>query len=726
MDDAAVNLPLPAKQRVAVVRVDLGVNQEFDYLVPPSLATRVGEGARVRVPFGRRVVNGTVVGLHPEGKAPMKGVSLKIIYEVIGDTPVLAAPILQLARWMAGYYLCPLDLCLRAVAPAIVRTRASMRKMKPRADPELDAAAAEMVPSRPLPLTPAQAVALTRVLAALREKTPKPILLFGITGSGKTEVYLQAIEEVLRAGRGAIVLVPEISLTPQTVERFRSRFMISAPPAKETSPPLFESIAGSATSPSSPPIGNQKSQIGNGLAVLHSGLSQGERFREWQRIRSGEARVVVGARSAVFAPVRDLGLIVVDEEHEPAYKQEEMPRYHARDVAVMRGHLEGAAVLLGSATPSLESFHNAREGKYELCRIPERVDGRKLPRVRVVDMRTEIMRQKGLSVFSQSLHGAILSRLERGEQTILYLNRRGYASSMICRKCGYVAMCPQCSIALSYHRASQKLLCHFCGHQEAAPRCCPQASCRDPAIRFQGFGTEKLEETVKACFPQARVARMDSDTMTGRRDHERTLLRFRMGRLDILLGTQMIAKGLDFPRVTLVGIIYADLGLHIPDFRSGERTFQQITQVAGRAGRGEVEGEVIVQSFTPHHSAIQFGRRQDYEGFYDEEVRFREQLNYPPFNHLTKIEFTAEQASKAEFAAQKFRDALVRRMGSGVRVLGPNPAPLARLRGRHRFHLLLRDSRRKGRKEDLQKMLADWPRDGDVRVSADVDPTQLL
>jgi primosomal protein N' (replication factor Y) len=715
-----------ALARVAVVRVDLRLNQEFDYLVPPSLAASAVPGARVRVPFGRRVLQGTVLALRAPGARLPAELALKPIYEVIGDAPVLSAPVLQLARWMSEYYLCPLDLCLRAVAPSVVQRRATLRKVRPRADAELEEAAAAAVASQPLPLTGAQAAALERVLLATREKAPRPVLLFGVTGSGKTEVYLQAIAEVLRAGRGAIVLVPEISLTPQTVERFRSRFVLPSPPPRPPTGSLFEPGAESplATAPS--PIGNRQSATGNVLAVLHSGLSQGERFREWQRIRSGEARVVVGARSAVFAPVRDLGLIVVDEEHEPAYKQEEMPRYHARDVAVMRGRLEGAAVLLGSATPSLESFRNAREGKYALSRLPERVDGRKLPRVRVVDMRVEIIRQKGLSVFSQSLHGAILSRLERGEQVILYLNRRGYSASLLCRKCGFVATCPECSVALSYHRADQKLLCHFCGHQEPAPSRCPKPECRDPSIRFQGFGTEKLEEAVKACFPQARVARMDSDTMLGRADYERTLLRFRMGRLDVLLGTQMIAKGLDFPRVTLVGIIYADLGLHVPDFRSGERTFQQVTQVAGRAGRGDLEGEVIVQSFTPHHSAIQFGRRQDYEGFYEEESGFRRQLDYPPFNHLTKLEFTSAQASKAEFAARRFAEALARDAGPGLRLLGPCPAPMPRLRGRHRFHLLLRDSRRKGRKDDLRKLLDAWPRDGDVRVTVDVDPIQML
>lgn len=504
------------------------------------------------------------------------------------------------------------------------------------------------------------------------------------------------------------MLVPEIALTPQTVERLRARFsQVAWPPSN----------GGEAES--QPPATGI-------LAVLHSGLSQGERFREWQRIRSGEARLVVGARSAIFAPVHQLGIIVVDEEHETTYKQEENPRYHARDVAVMRAHFENAVAVLGSATPSLESFHNSQSGKYTLCRMPDRIDSRKLPVIRVVDMRREMLRQKGFSIFSTPLKSAIQLRLERGEQVILYLNRRGYASSMLCTKCGYVAMCPECSVTLSYHRQAQQLKCHFCGHHQRAPLKCPEPSCADPGIRYSGIGTEKLEEAVSKLFPHARMARMDSDTMTHRRDYERTLLRFKMGKLDILLGTQMIAKGLDFPRVTLVGIVYADVGLHFPDFRSGERTFQQITQVAGRAGRGEVEGEVIVQTFTPAHSAIQFGRRQDFEGFYSEEVRFREPLSYPPFNHLTKIECTAVQESKAEFVAENIKRLLHERVGNSVRVLGPAPAPMARLRGRFRYQLLLRDARRKNLKMILRSILQELPRSGDVMVTADVDPVQML
>ncbi len=695
----------PAEEHLAVVRVDLGLDREFHYLIPPLLMGMVVAGARVRVGFGRRTVLGTVVSTQARSGSGVDPAALKPVIEVIGIGPLLTPPILCLAEWMASYYLCPLELVLRSVAPAVVQKRASMRRVAPRSDPELETAAAEIVPSLPLTLTPQQAVALDMVLAALSRPAPKPILIFGATGSGKTEVYLQAMDHVLKRGGGVIYLVPEISLTPQTIERLRARFDTLTPAgAGEGAAPVRSSF----------------------LAVLHSGLSQGERFREWQRIRAGEARLVVGARSAVFAPVKELGMIVVDEEHEHTYKQEESPCYHARDVAVVRGRLEGAVVVLGSATPSMESFHNVQQGKYEICRMPDRIDGRKLPKIRVVDMRREMLRQKGATIFSEPLKSAIQLRLERGEQVILYLNRRGYASAMLCKKCGYVAMCPHCTLSLAYHREEGRLLCHFCGFSQKVPTCCPKEGCGDPSIRYTGLGTEKLEEVTRRLFPHARLARMDSDSMSRRGECERTLLRFKMGRLDLLIGTQMIAKGLDFPRVTLVGIVYADAGLHLPDFRSGERTFQQITQVSGRAGRGEVEGEVIVQTFTPEHSAIQHGQRQDFEGFYKEEASFRKELNYPPFNHLTRIEFSSVQESKADHAAQAFRKLLEARFGDGLRLLGPCPAPIPRLRGSHRIHLLVRDGRRRGQKDALQSVLDGFPKGRDVLIKADVDPLQML
>lgn len=685
--------------RVAVVRVDVRISKEFHYLIPRGLRKHVVPGARVRVPFGSRLILGTVLKVESGSclETLTDGVrsSLKPIHDVAGEGVMIAPALMRLVEWMADYYLCPLDLVLRSVTPSVVQQKTAMRRVKRRPDAELDEAAAELLPTQPLPLTPQQSVALQRVLAGTALAHPQPILLFGVTGSGKTEVYLQAIARILKEGRSAILLVPEIALTPQTVERLRSRFATNT------------------------------EQAGL-LAILHSGLSQGERFHEWQRIRAGVARLVVGARSAIFAPVQKLGLVIVDEEHENSYKQEESPRYHARDVAVMRGHFEGAAVVLGSATPSMESFHNAHIGKYELCRMSDRIDGRILPVIRIVDMRGELSKAKGLPIFSDFLRSAVQLRLEREEQVILYLNRRGYASAMICQKCGYVAMCPHCSISLTYHLGEQQLKCHFCDFQQAAPRVCPVEGCRDPSVRYAGLGTEKLEEAVHKLFPHAHVARMDSDTMTRRHDYERTLLRFKMGKLDILLGTQMIAKGLHFPRVTLVGIVNADIGLHLPDFRSGERVFQQIIQVAGRAGRGDVPGEVLVQTFTPDHSAVRFARLHDYEKFYREEIHFRKELDYPPFNHLTLIHCSSLKDEQAEFVAETIRKTLADKVGASLRILGPCSAPLSRLRDRNRVHLLLRDSRIKRQKQIVREVLASLPRSGDVRVSADVDPLNML
>ena len=524
---------------------------------------------------------------------------------------------------------------------------------------------------------------------------PNTFLLHGVTGSGKTEVYLQAIARTLEMGKGAIVLVPEISLTPQTVERFKARFS----------------------------SGSHQTQV----AVLHSHLSAGERHDEWHKIRKGRARIVIGARSAIFAPVDPLGLIIVDEEHEHSYKQEEAPRYNARDVAVVRGLAEDAVVVLGSATPSLESYHNAKKGKYRLLELPHRADNAKMPIVRIVDMRQTAKKQKDQTVLSPQLKEAILQRLEKKEQVMLFLNRRGYATSLQCPQCGYIAQCPNCSVSLTYHRAEQKLCCHICRHEAAAPTVCPEKSCRNPAIRFAGLGTEKVESTLTRLFPHARISRMDSDTLKRKDDFRRILGDFRTGKIDILVGTQMIAKGLHFPNVTLVGIIHADLGLHIPDFRAGERTFQLLTQVAGRAGRGDVEGEVWVQAFTPFHPSIQYARRHDFLGFYEQEIEFREQLRYPPFSRIALLTFRGRNEEKAEFTANHFRkelDALVKDFPD-LTISGPAPAPLAKAEKNFRFQIMLRV----GQMSRLSKRMNDFIQKSqlpdDVLMSIDVDPVNL-
>jgi primosomal protein N' (replication factor Y) len=537
-------------------------------------------------------------------------------------------------------------------------------------------------------------------------------LLHGVTGSGKTEVYLQALAHALEQGKGAIVLVPEISLTPQTVERFKARF--------------------------------SSGQLQTLVAVLHSHLSTGERHDEWHKIRQGRARIVIGARSAIFAPVDPLGLIIVDEEHEHTYKQEEAPRYHARDVAIMRGQMENAVVVLGSATPSLESYYNCKKGKYTLLELPERVDNQKMPHVRVVDMRQAAYKEKGPPIFSPQLKEAITQRLERGEQTILFLNRRGYSTALQCPKCGYVAQCPNCSLALTYHRIEQKLSCHICGHNEKVPAVCPNPKCKNPAIRFAGTGTQKVEEMLGKLFPSARVRRMDADTMKRKDDYRKTLGDFRTGKTDILVGTQMIAKGLHFPNVTLVGIIYADLALHQPDFRAGERTFQLLTQVAGRAGRGDVEGEVFVQAFAPFHPAIQYARRHDFAGFYEQEIEFREQLKYPPISRVALLTLKGRNEDKVKFSAEHLKKILESKVqgpkskdsASGATldlgpwtldlvISGPAPAPLLRAEQFYRYQIMLRTRAMSKLSQTLAKIIATLALPDDVMLAVDIDPVNL-
>ncbi|MGD0016187.1 MAG: primosomal protein N' [Verrucomicrobiia bacterium] len=743
---------------IAKVVVDLSLDREFDYRIPASLAGSVRVGSRVAVPFGRTRAQGYVVGLADSSPHPR----LKEIAEVVGKKPLLSDKILELTRWMAKYYCCRVEQAVRCALPEVVRKAKISWKERQfvklgRISPEEFAALAKrakaqariietlrandegmfvarlleqtntgadavkklaakgyikvsdrieerdpfggevFLPTEPLSLTAEQQQALDLCRAAI-DNVGKPILIRGVTGSGKTEVYLQAIDHALRQGKDSIVLVPEIALTPQTVERFRARF-----PHQQ-------------------------------ITVLHSHLSEGERHDQWHKVRDGESHIVIGARSAVFAPVQALGLIVVDEEHENTYKQEDAPRYNARDIAVMRGKLEGAAVVLGSATPSLESFYNAQRGRYALATLGQRVDNKKMPIIRIVDMRQEAMRQKGVYVLSNKLRTAIEARLAKSEQTILFLNRRGYATHLFCPKCGYVARCPNCSIALTYHRRAQELRCHLCGNVGPVPKVCPDPECRDPAIRYSGMGTEKVESAIQKTFPKARVQRMDSDMMTKKTLYHEIFNAFRVGKIDILVGTQMIAKGLHFPNVTLVGIIYADMALHLPDFRASERTFQLLVQVAGRSGRGDVEGEVIVQSFTPFHPAVQYARQHDYVGFYDQEIEFRQELRYPPVTRMVCLTIRSRSENKAQFTAASLAKELDKqligqlRSDRSQRVLmgGPTPAPLSRIQGYYRFQILLRTEQILRLTETLGKLLAAFKAPEDVIVTVDVDPLSLL
>ncbi|MDQ3309846.1 MAG: primosomal protein N', partial [Gemmatimonadota bacterium] len=527
-----------------------------------------------------------------------------------------------------------------------------------------------------------------------RQSDPGTFLLRGVTGSGKTLVYIELLREVVeRQGRTAIVLVPEIALTPQTVGRFRAVF-------------------------------------GDQVAVLHSALSDGERLDEWRSLRSGDKRIVVGARSAVFAPLADLGAIVVDEEHESSYKQGEAPRYHAREVAVVRAHMEGAVCVLGSATPSLESWSAASAGKYTLLELPERVGGRPLPPIRVVDLRAE-RGASPVAVLSAELVDAIGARLQREEQTILLLNRRGYATFVQCRDCGGVWHCPHCNVSLTYHRRRSRLVCHYCFHEEAAPERCN--ACGGSDLGFRGIGTEQVERLVGEQFPSARIARMDVDTTSGKWGHHRILQRVERGEVDILLGTQMIAKGLDFPNVTLVGVVNADVGINLPDFRATERTFQLLTQVAGRAGRGVKGGEVFIQTALPGHYAVTCATGHDFLGFAVRELEARAEPSYPPFSRLVNVVVSGLDEIATQEAADRavrWLDGLLReRRIDQVTVLGPAPCPVDRIRQRWRWHFLLR-SRRSALLGEVARFFAtrfELPRGKhDLRLAVDRDPVALL
>lgn len=731
--------------------LDLALDREFDYLLPESLRDQVFLGSKVMVPFGKSTRIGYVVGLADKSART----DLKAIVSVASKVPLLSGEILKLARWMGEYYCAPVEHAIRTVLPSAVRRKGAkfkeclfvfpalpetselisvplkLRKPSPGQMAALDILRKEMdgialsdlarqagigtaavrglevkglvriapapvernpmtgrtvLPTGPRTPTPEQAIALELIKRSIDMMKPSVILLNGVTGSGKTEVYLQAIAHALASGKGAVVLVPEISLTPQTVERFRGRF-------------------------------------GGEIAVLHSQLSDGERHDEWYRIRDGKARIVIGARSAVFAPVKSLGLIIVDEEHDTSYKQDESPRYNARDVSVMRGRMENCTVLLGSATPSFESYYNAGIGKYTMVMLTVRVDNRSMPIIRVVDMRASADKEGRTKIFSRELVEAIRNRLDRAEQTMLFLNRRGYSTSLLCPKCGFVARCLMCNIAYTYHRVSEGLRCHVCGGAQRVPDKCPE--CGDLAFKFAGMGTQRIEGIVSKLFPKARVRRMDSDVMGRKDSYEEVLDAFKTGKIDILVGTQMIAKGLDFPNVTLIGVVYADLSLYIPDFRAGERTFQLLTQVAGRAGRGDVPGEVIVQTYTPSAPAIRSAARMDYKGFYERECEARRELQYPPFARLVCITARGSSDERVGLGVRMLADQLKAVLPPTVIMSGPAPSPLAKAKGLFRHQILLRSRDVRTISVPLKEILRTFKWPAKVTCSIDVDAISL-
>jgi primosomal protein N' (replication factor Y) len=738
------------------VIIDRAIHRELDYAVPEGLRDRVGVGSRVRVPFRDKSALATVVAVTEQSEA--KGI--RIIEALVGEAPILSEQLLELARWIGAYYCCPIETVMRSLLPQVIRRAEvgwkkqlfvqprrkianeeieKLRKRAPRQAELLEAISQLEAPIRAsqllrqtsldnqtlralvkrglaelreeavvrdphgdeqfiatsnLILNQEQSSALSEITQALDSpENARPILLHGVTGSGKTEIYLQSIRAALGRGSTAIVLVPEISLTPQTVERFKGRF----------------------------------ADMQDAVAVLHSHLSEGERHDEWYKIHSGHARIAIGARSAIFAPLKNLGLIVVDEEHETTYKQEEAPRYHARDVAIVRAKIEKCVAVLGSATPSLESYHNAAIGKYRLVTLTQRIDEKQMPLMRIVDLRQERRKEKAAAILSEKLRGAIADRLEKREQTILFLNRRGFSTSLLCSNCGEARNCPNCSVALTFHRhpaIAGRLSCHLCGHTAAVPKKCP--TCGQDTLIYAGFGTERVESTVSQIFPKAVVRRMDADSMTRKEAYRETLRNFRTGKIDILVGTQMIAKGLHFPNVTLVGIINADLALHLPDFRAGERTFQLLTQVAGRAGRGETSGEVFVQTYTPFSPSIQFARHHDFAGYFQQELEFRERCDFPPFKHAILITVRSAHEGRAKLSAETLQRRLKEALPKEFILGDATPAPLEKLQGQFRFHILMRGEAVMRLSRLVRETVDKLPFPEDVTVTVDVDPYQLL
>jgi primosomal protein N' (replication factor Y) len=574
-----------------------------------------------------------------------------------------------------------------AVAKASTAARALARRELVKLT--VEAVAATQVPYRaPHAMNPHQQAAFSRIGEALEAKHFQTFLLQGVTGSGKTEIYLNAIDRALALGRGALMLVPEIGLTPAVAGQFHHRF-------------------------------------GARVAILHSAFHDSERAQEWRRIRSGEAQVVVATRSGVFAPVKNLGLIIVDEEHDQSYKQQETPRYHGRDVAIVRARDRGAVVVLGSATPSLESRYNAERGKYERLLLPERVESRPMPVVQVIDTRQEFLETRKQATFSRALIEAVTERLENGEQSMLLLNRRGFSSFMTCRACGERLECPNCSVTLTFHRRDRRMLCHYCNFSSRVPERCPK--CDSDHIQFLGVGSERVEDELHGAFPRARIARIDRDTTGGKRDYEAILARFRAHEYDILVGTQMIAKGHDIPNVTLVGIVSADTGLGLPDFRAAERTFQLLTQAAGRAGRGTAPGIVLMQTVNPDHYAIRFAAEQDYEKFYAKEIEFRRLMHYPPFGALANVivRGTKEEEALARSAAL---GRLLNPAPEGVKILGPAAASLARLKNEYRYQMLIKTSSRKRLNEILGQVrgFAAAEKWNPTSLMIDVDPMTIL
>src|SRR6266581_1848112 len=685
----------------ADVAVCLPLTRTFVY----ELTELVEAGSRVMVPFRKREVEGFIVGVRTE--AP-KDVEVLPVATIIDRSPLIRPDIFELCRWISRYYIAPLGEVLKSSLPPGISAKHvesglgtgdfgfrisdfGLREPAPPTPGSRNPKSEIRNPKSPafvpgLTLTEHQLGAFDAIRSCNGFHT---LLLHGVTGSGKSEIYMRAAEHFLAAGKTSLILVPEIGLTPQLTDRFTQRF-----------PGL--------------------------TAVLHSSLSKRQRIDEWLRIYCGKAPIVIGTRSAVFAPLQNLGLIVVDEEHESSYKQEEVPRYHARDTAIMRAKLSCSVVVLGSATPSMESFRNAESKKYEYVGLASRVEDRPLPEVEIVNMREEYTAESKQVVFSRRLLQAVAGRLERREQTMILLNRRGYAAFLLCRHCGFTFQCTSCSVSMTYHRAIHKLLCHYCGLAKRPPERCPD--CKSEYIYYVGEGTERIEADLHELFAGARIGRIDRDTMRHLRDYERVLGGFASGKIDILVGTQMIAKGHDFPRVTLVGVVGADAALSLPDFRAAERTFQLLTQVAGRSGRGDQPGEVVIQSYFPDHYTFQLACTQRFEDFYARESRYRKAMFYPPFTALAGIMVTDRDAGRAARLAREVGEFLDSLRSNAIRILGPAPAPLERIKRLYRHQLLIKSSSRSTLHHLLDRLRQhiEERKIGATRVIIDVDPVSLL
>jgi len=667
------------KNFVKVV-IGLPIDGPFDYAVPEMLRSQVAVGKRVWVPFRYKDMVGYIVALSEAADVE----NVKPLRSIIDKEPVLDSEMLELTKWMSEYYFSSWGEAIEAAIPG------GLKRGRTEISARVDDGDEEFERSQNLKPTPAQKNALDDICKDIHTNSYHTYLLHGVTGSGKTEVYLQAIGCALELGKSSIVLVPEISLTPQTVERFKSRFHTH-------------------------------------VAVLHSHLTPGRRFEEWKKVKSGEARIVVGARSAIFAPVKDLGLVVVDEEHENSYKQQDAPRYHAREAAIKRAEIAGAVCVLGSATPSLESYYRAKQGGYKLKELSERIEKRPMPEVEIVDMRDEERAGKKLRIFSNALEKGIMKALDSGLQAILFLNRRGFSTFVNCRKCGHVVKCKHCDSTLTYHFQKKKLLCHWCNWQADPPEICP--ACEGSYMNYFGLGTEKVESETHRIFLNKRIGRMDTDTTQKRGSHKRILSDFKNRKLDLLVGTQMVAKGLDYPGVALVGVVSADTALHVPDFRSGERTFNLLTQVAGRAGRGDVKGKVVVQTYTPTHYAIAAAKKHDYARFYRSETQQRRQLKLPPFAHIICITLRGRSSEKTKQEADKLSALLRARLKKippayfpKPQVVGPATAIIPRLRMHYRWNIFLKCADVMWMNKILKEVLTKFGKPSGIYTAVDVDP----